>query len=371
MARITSLSMLLDPEGKDFLAERYGVVIDNIQHRMISSMLKNKDLSGDPTTGSVEAKRFANSESKEYGTARAAAKGDLVKAKPVTVQIDVDREIVEELEEKDTKLYGVEGLIVRRTQNHTLSMSRELERAFFDKAVETGTKFSTSESAAQDILEAAIQSVETTKNNYVDGVPRDMIHVTASPEFYGEIRKYLDSVENSNIDTAAESFNAFHGVRVDSSVYLPAGAKFVVMVYGSIAQPVLPKPYAAEKIGLADAYALELFYYYGTKEVMPDLIQYYGDITPGTLSVASVEGTASGNTKVTVQPSIGSGNSYKYKTGASITAPTYDQSITSGWTVWDGTSDITATTGNKIGIAEVDGSNKCKKYGEATVASKA
>ncbi|KXK66957.1 hypothetical protein HMPREF3293_00187, partial [Christensenella minuta] len=237
--------MLLDPEGKDFLAERYGVVIDNIQHRMISSMLKNKDLSGDPTTGSVEAKRFANSESKEYGTARAAAKGDLVKAKPVTVQIDVDREIVEELEEKDTKLYGVEGLIVRRTQNHTLSMSRELERAFFDKAVETGTKFSTSESAAQDILEAAIQSVETTKNNYVDGVPRDMIHVTASPEFYGEIRKYLDSVENSNIDTAAESFNAFHGVRVDSSVYLPAGAKFVVMVYGSIAQPVLPKPYAA------------------------------------------------------------------------------------------------------------------------------
>ena len=158
---------------------------------------------------------------------------------------------------------------------------------------------------------------------------------------------------------------------MDSSVYLPAGAKFVVMVYGSIAQPVLPKPYAAEKIGLADAYALELFYYYGTKEVMPDLIQYYGDITPGTLSVTSVEGTASGNTKVTVQPSIGSGNSYKYKTGASITAPTYDQSLTSGWTVWDGTSDITATTGNKIGIAEVDGSNKCKNYCEATVASKA
>ena len=36
----------------------------------ISAGLKNADLSGDPTTGSVEANRFQNSVSKAYKTAR-------------------------------------------------------------------------------------------------------------------------------------------------------------------------------------------------------------------------------------------------------------------------------------------------------------
>ena len=89
--------MLLDPSGKDFLAELYGKVIDNIQKTTLSSVLKNTDLSGTPTSGTVEARRFANAVSKDYGTARAAAKGDAVKAKPVTVAIDKDKEIVEEL----------------------------------------------------------------------------------------------------------------------------------------------------------------------------------------------------------------------------------------------------------------------------------
>ena len=99
--RITSLNMLLDPTGKMLLAEEYGKVIENVQKNTISGKMKNTELSGDPSAGTVEAKRFANATSKNYGTARGAAKGDGVKGKPVTIPINVDKEIVEEVEQKD------------------------------------------------------------------------------------------------------------------------------------------------------------------------------------------------------------------------------------------------------------------------------
>jgi hypothetical protein len=273
MARIASLNILLDTTGKDYLAELYGKVIENVQKSTISGLLKNTDLSGNPTSGTVEAKRFANATSADYGTARAAGKGDAVKAKPVTVAIDQNKEIVEELEQKDVSLYGVDGVLERRSRNHVNAMVRELERAFFTEAADNATAVTSSASEAADKLEDAIQQLETTKNDYVDGVDRNMMSFVCSPAFYGKIRKYLDATaNNANVDTAAESFDRFHGVRVFSSVYLPAGVDFIGMVDGAVAQPVMPKPYTAEKIPLSEAYAVSLFFYYGTKAVTPDLI---------------------------------------------------------------------------------------------------
>lgn len=92
----------------------------------------------------------------------------------------------------------------------------------------------------------------------------------------------------------------------------------------------------------------------------------------GELTVNSVAGTsASGKTKVTVSPSLSAGNSYKYKTASSVTVPEVGAECKSGYTAWDGVSEITATTGNKILIVEVDANNKAVKAGSATVASKA
>lgn len=92
----------------------------------------------------------------------------------------------------------------------------------------------------------------------------------------------------------------------------------------------------------------------------------------GELTVNSVAGTsASGKTKVTVSPSLSAGNSYKYKTASSVTVPEFGTECKSGYTAWDGVSEITATTGNKILIVEVDANNKAVKAGSATVASKA
>lgn len=92
--------------------------------------------------------------------------------------------------------------------------------------------------------------------------------------------------------------------------------------------------------------------------------------TLGELTVTSAAGTASGATKLTVSPTKASGNSYKYKTAASVTLPAYDEVCSAGYTGWDGTADITATTGQKILVVEVDSSNKAKKAGIATVTSK-
>ncbi len=89
-----------------------------------------------------------------------------------------------------------------------------------------------------------------------------------------------------------------------------------------------------------------------------------------SLTVTSVAGTAIGKTKVTLLPALTYGRTYVYKTAASVTAPVLD-GVLNDWQVWDGVSDITATTGNKIGIAEIDSALQCKAYGFATVTSRA
>lgn len=273
MSRINALNLLTEPSGKAYLAELYARVIENVQKSMISSKLKNTDLSGDPTSGSVEAKRFANAKSKAYGTARAAGKGDSVKEKPVVVVIDQDQEIVEELEEKDIRLYGVDGLLDRRAVNHVTQMAAELETAFFTEGSTTATEVEIDPAAAiEDILEAVIQECENTKNDYVNGVPRAMMHLSLSSSYYGKIRNALDKQTRSNVDTGDEEFYVWHGVEVDSNIYLPTGCDALLQVRGSVAQPVMASQYTAEKIPLSEAYGVEMFYHYGTKAVTPDLI---------------------------------------------------------------------------------------------------
>ena len=82
---------------------------------------KNTDLSGDPTAGIVNAKRFANATAKTYGTARTNVRGEKIEALPVPVAISDKDEFIEEVEEADLAMYGVDGLISRRVQNQGLT----------------------------------------------------------------------------------------------------------------------------------------------------------------------------------------------------------------------------------------------------------
>lgn len=93
--------------------------------------------------------------------------------------------------------------------------------------------------------------------------------------------------------------------------------------------------------------------------------------TLGELTVTSAAGTTVGTTAVTVSPAKTDGNSYKYKTGATVTMPSADQVCAQGYTAWDGTSEISGVTAeNKIVVVEVDSENKAKKAGQATIVVK-
>lgn len=278
MARLDSLSIALLDSGKDKLAEEYGKVIENIQHVTLADRLKNKDLSGDPTSGTVEAKRFANVAGAAYGNARANGAA-LIKAKPVVVSLNDDTEYLEEVEEKDLKTYGVNGLLERRTRNHEEGLAVELDSKFFAEAVEAGETFDDSSiTAIEDKIEAAIQELETTKNQFVNGVPRNKIKVVMTPAYYGKLRNKINAISNSNELGKVANWEGgiFNNVEVFSNVFLPAGVNYVVMAEGAVAQPVMTSVYNPTRIPLSDAIGFGLFAYKGTKAVMDDLILYNG-----------------------------------------------------------------------------------------------
>lgn len=277
--RIESLSVLLDgsENGKMLLKEAYDGVLENVQKNAISTQIKNTELSGNPDSGTVEAKRFANAVGADYGTARSGLKGKNVKGKTVTIPIDTNREFVEEIEQKDISLLGVDGLITKRSANHALRMTAELDEKFFAEGKTAGTQFKPAAevTAIKDVIEEAAVVFETMKTDYIDGIDRSMLSVTLDPASYSEIRTDLDKITNTNVDTTDAEFYMYHGIKVFSSNRLPAGVKMEMMVDGSIAQPVKSTPYAAERIPMSEAIAVELFYYYGTKAVTPETILWY------------------------------------------------------------------------------------------------
>lgn len=288
MARTDSISILLENSSADKLAEEYGAVIENVQKNPISAQLKNTELSGTPGAGSLEAKRFTNTSSATYGTARGHGYGDKIVARPVTININQKKELVNEVEQSDVTLYGVADLIARKAASNEKTMVRDLEKAFFAEAVSAGTTHTFTAVTIEAKAEELIQLVETVSNDFVEGVERDMIALVLSPALYGQLRTYFDKVQSG--DGNAEGFGMFHGVKVYSSVYLPSGTDAIVMAEGAIAQPVLPSIAPAERIQLSNAIAFGIFYFYGTKAVAPDLIFYVGGGSTGATGATGITG---------------------------------------------------------------------------------
>lgn len=96
----------------------------------------------------------------------------------------------------------------------------------------------------------------------------------------------------------------------------------------------------------------------------------FGEETLGNLTVTSAAGAASGTTKITVTPAkANAGNVYKYKIGSAAETVTYGQNVRN-WSTWDGASDITAASSQKITVVEADSAYKALKSGDATVTAK-
>lgn len=362
-----SIQLQTDPTAVDTLAESWGKVIENFSKSTISSLLKNTDLSGDPKAGVINAKRFANATANPYGTARASGSGSKVKAKPVPVPISDHDEFIEEVEEADLAMYGVTGLIQRRTSNQDSAMKRLYERRFFKVAADGGSIHTFTGSTIQAKLSEMIRAVETVKNEFVDGVDRANIALILDTSTYDLARDYIDTLKNANINSAVGEFGVFHGVMVFSTVYLPDTVNYLVMAKGSVAQPIRQSLYSPKKIELSDATAFGAFLYSGTTNVTPDLVFIAGAL--GEVKATSAEGSAGTKTVISIQSSLSdSSHDFYYLTGASaVTAPVYGADVGETWTkmtLTEGAQELTTGTDAKIRIAEADSNGRILKVSD-------
>lgn len=275
MARTNAQNIYTDAakQTKDLLAERYDALIQGIQREAISSQIKNSNLSGDPRAGSVEVSRFANSTAKAYGTARTAGKGDaLVNSGKVTVNINVDREIVEEVEQKDLRFKGLADILADRTKNHKDTVVVDLDTAFFAEAETAATEVATTGlTKIAEIVDAVIEKITNVKNSWVEGVARADVVVTLDSASYDGLLREHDFSPINETTVQAGRMGRYHGVTVYENIR--QSAKVIGQRKESIAQPVVMDEYSdPERIPLSNAFATSLFYSYGTKAVTPDLI---------------------------------------------------------------------------------------------------
>lgn len=280
MARTDAMSIMADATTRDKLAEIQGFVIDAVQKGAVSEKMKNTDYSGDPTSGSVEIDRFKNASVDDYGTARTAGAGKkIINSGKVTININEDKEIVEEIAKKDMKLFGIPTIMEKRKSNQALRMIADLDTRFFTQMVADGTEITglTTATPLVEILEKIIQSLETTQNDWVDGVDREMIELSVKPSIYGQLLNYIDSVPNP-ISGLQE--DVFHKVKIYSNHRQTKDV--ICAIHGAVGQPVAIDEYEPEKIPFSNNYDCSLFYSRGTKAVMPDLIRYADITTPTT-----------------------------------------------------------------------------------------
>lgn len=357
--------MMQDGETKENLKQVLNGVLENVSAKAVSEQIKAKNGSGNPEGGVIEYKRFVNAELKDKGTARKAGEGDKVKAKPVKVYINDDKEIVEELQGKDVRLYGIDGMAERRKVNHQSAITRYLDREFF-KEILKGTKVE-AKATIQDTIDDLLERARNLKNDFIDGIESDLLVIVVDSKYRKGMKKILDELPNGT-DPKEQAIGMYDSVRVYESTRMPKGVRATVMIDGAIAQPYYVSEYSAEKVPFDDAAALEDYLYKGTQALMEDTIFYVQE--GESLTVTSVAGTTSGKTKITVTPTLASGNSYKYKTAANPTVPEHDAVCTTGYTAWNGTDEISATAGQKIVIVEVDSDNKAKRVGQATIVVK-
>lgn len=273
MAQTDALSIFqANGTDEEKLAESYGALVDQIQKTGLYQVLRTPEnqISGNPSSGSVVVRRLRTSTVRNYGTARGNQEGDKITNNGQTLNIDQRKEIVEEVNKFDVRQFGLPGIIDRRRENFSLSVARYFDTQFFTAAIAAGTNTDVSgEADTYDKVEALIQAVETTSNANVDGVDRDLIALTLNPATYGKLKKQIQTLPNGDNGVQTPTFN---GVKVYSNHRQSKDA--VVQVIGSVALVADIIDFKFETIQLSADDALSLFFNYGVKVVMPDLVRY-------------------------------------------------------------------------------------------------
>lgn len=280
MSRTAALSIYVDASTKADLINKIGGVFENVAKASVSGKLKAKNSATDAKAGSIEFKRFANATSQAYGTARTAGKGQKVVAPAVVVNLDKNKEIVEEVNTFDGAAFTEEDLqafLARRQVAIQQSVARDLDREFFAAAKTGGTKGAdVTKTGVREQIGDIIVALETTETDFVDGVEREQMALVCSPALYQLLKNELNDCYNFAGTTADEVFKGLDGVATFSSNRLPAGVDYVLMTMDSIAQPVMMTNADIEKIPLSNEMAVEIFYRYGAKVLAQELVIYGG-----------------------------------------------------------------------------------------------
>lgn len=276
MAKTESINVLLDPSGKMVLNEAYGVLTDRFASASVSNFLKNKNYSGDMSSGSVVIKKFQNGTVATYGTASTNGYGTALKGTEVTINLSNRKEIVDQVEQADISEMGLQELVNKRADSNAKTMEIDLDKAFFSTAYSTGTETASTSTDIKDIIEDMIVEVESVENNYYNGIDREFISIVLTPSLYGELRTYIDTTNTANVTIGEDVIPTYHGCKIFKSTRLPDGVDAIVMMDESVAQPLYVNDYSAEKVPYRDAIALELFYNYGTGNIYgSEVIRYY------------------------------------------------------------------------------------------------
>ena len=289
MAMTDALSIYLENgTTKAYLKNVLAGIFENYQKEALSARLKSKNANLNRPAGSYEFKRFANSTVKDYGTARAAGKGDKIIAPPIVVNLDKNKEIVEEVNFFDADGSftdeGFKAMVERRKMNFELSVTDFLDMDFFSAAKTGGTAATALGVTDLDTSKSFKRQIETlvgkfektgkngTENKYVRGIDRRYMALVLDSSLYGLVKDELNDCRNFSQMISDEKFTGINGVACFSSVNLPDGADYVLMTMDSIAQPVLPSGFEFEKIPLSIEYAMEMFFRYGSKVLAPELV---------------------------------------------------------------------------------------------------
>jgi hypothetical protein len=273
---------------KAYLKNVLAGIFENYQKEALSARFKSKNANLNRAAGSYEFKRFANSTVRDYGTARTAGKGDKIIAPPITVNLDKNKEIVEEVNFFDADGSftdeGFKAMVERRKTNFELSVTDFLDLDFFSVAKAGGTAATALGVTDLDSTKSFKRQIETligkfektgkngTENKYVRGIDRRYMALILDSSLYGLVKDELNDCRNFSQMISDEKFTGINGVACFSSVNLPDGVDYELMTMDSIAQPVLPSGFEFEKIPLSIEYAMEMFFRYGSKVLAPELV---------------------------------------------------------------------------------------------------
>ena len=275
-----SLNIYVDADTKDTLNTILKGVVENIQVGAVSEAIKNRQGSGTPEAGTVRYKRFKNATLEAKGTARAAGKGVALLDENVDINLNDDKEIVEELQIKDVKLFGVAGMVAKRAENHAKRVIAYLDRKFFTTAKSAGTAYSGVQTDYDKVLDELIVAAKETSSDYIDGIDAEDLVIVVD----GAARKALkNKMDQLPLGTNAHDsiIGRYDGVDVYESNRLGSGVHMFVMLKGSVAEPWFMSEYEAEKIPLDDAVAVENFLYCGCGALNPEAIYYFAETISG------------------------------------------------------------------------------------------